>query len=270
MRLMTMNIRFSGANDGENSWDFRRDFCSELISKLDPDIIGFQELCEDQFEFLNSNLEGYASYGLFSNGSGHDPHGKHPLNNIYYKRTKFALLTGASFCLSETPHIPKSISWDNSSCARRVTWVQLVEKKSGREFRFINTHLDHIGKRARTEQAKLIFENANAYNKDYPQFLTGDMNCDANSPAIKSFLENGWKDTYSDMHGTLTPGFTYHTFKGESFDGDNIMSKDIDKIDWIFYRGAASVKNAEIIKDSKNGKFPSDHYFVLADVELGS
>jgi endonuclease/exonuclease/phosphatase family metal-dependent hydrolase len=40
------------------------------------------------------------------------------------------------------------------------------------------------------------------------------------------------------------------------------------KIDWIFARGATRVVGAAIIRDSRDGRFPSDHYFVSADVEL--
>jgi hypothetical protein len=40
------------------------------------------------------------------------------------------------------------------------------------------------------------------------------------------------------------------------------------KIDWIFARGATRVVGAEIIRDSRDDRFPSDHYFVSADFQL--
>jgi endonuclease/exonuclease/phosphatase family metal-dependent hydrolase len=263
MRLMTANIRFSGAQDGENAWENRKDFCAELIGKLSPDIIGFQELCEDQFEFMQEALDSYDSYGIFSR-----PAGKNPQNRIFYTKEKFKLISSSGFYLSETPHIPESISWDNSNCTRTANWVQLEEISSGKEFRFINTHLDHIGEQARIEQARLVSENANAYPDEFPQFLTGDMNCDADNQAIKTYLANGWKDTFNEIHGTLKPGLTYHAYKGEDFTGDHITPGHVNKMDWIFYKGAVSVRNAEIIKETKNGKHHSDHYWVIADIEL--
>jgi endonuclease/exonuclease/phosphatase family metal-dependent hydrolase len=39
-------------------------------------------------------------------------------------------------------------------------------------------------------------------------------------------------------------------------------------MDWIFLKGRARVLDAQIIKDSHNGRFPSDHYFVSAQISL--
>jgi endonuclease/exonuclease/phosphatase family metal-dependent hydrolase len=212
---------------------------------------------------MEKHLDSYDSFGIF----GKMP-GRHPLNRIYYKREKFNFLAASGFYLSETPHILGSISWDNSPCTRTANWIHLEEKSSKMEFRFVNTHLDHTGEQARIEQAKLICESTNAYPEDFAQFLTGDMNCDADNQAIKTYLENGWKDTYNEIHGTLKPGLTYHAFKGDDFTGDSITPGHVNKMDWIFYRGPVSVKNVEIIKETKNGKHPSDHYWVITDIEL--
>ena len=37
-------------------------------------------------------------------------------------------------------------------------------------------------------------------------------------------------------------------------------------MDWVFVRGAVTVKDAEVIDDSRDGRFPSDHYFVSAKI----
>ncbi len=267
MRLMSCNVRYSGAQDGDDAWPFRKDFLVRTILGRAPDIIGFQEVWEEQFDFLKAKLRGYSHYGVFNlPGAAR----KDPLNAIFYKKASFELLTASAVHLSETPHIPASLSWDNSEgCPRYANWVQLRERSSGKEFRFINTHLDHIGQKARENQARLICENAGAYPSDYPQLLTGDMNCDAGTPAIKTYLKNGWFHTHEKVHGTAMPGFSFHEFKGDAYGiSDKSVPEYVDKMDWILAKGNISVKNAEIVKDATNGRYPSDHYLITAEIEL--
>ena len=40
------------------------------------------------------------------------------------------------------------------------------------------------------------------------------------------------------------------------------------KIDWIFSRGAVKPVAATIVRDGRNDHYPSDHYFVSAEVEI--
>jgi endonuclease/exonuclease/phosphatase family metal-dependent hydrolase len=115
---------------------------------------------------------------------------------------------------------------------------------------------------AREQQARLLVEDARAYPDDYPQVLTGDMNCDASGRAISEFTGGGWIDTYEMVNGAEDPGHTFHEFEGPSH------KPDMGRIDWIFVRGAVSARRAEIVRDSRDGRFPSDHYFVSADVSL--
>ena len=115
---------------------------------------------------------------------------------------------------------------------------------------------------ARENQARLIVENTQAYPADYPQILTGDMNEDATYKGIQTFKAGGWVDTYNVIHKTESPGNTFHGFEGPNH------KAQMDKIDWIFTRGKIKTLGTEIIKDTINGKYASDHYFISATVEL--
>ena len=88
------------------------------------------------------------------------------------------------------------------------------------------------------------------------------MNCDFKNPAIGTLKAGGWIDTYDHVHGTEDPGLTYHGFLGPD------QEAFIGKMDWIFMRGKVKAIDAQVITDSINGKFPSDHYFVSATVNL--
>lgn len=72
----------------------------------------------------------------------------------------------------------------------------------------------------------------------------------------------GWPDTFEIATGVEEPGHTYHGFQGPNHE------TTIGKMDWVFVRGIFTVTGAEIIRDAENGRHPSDHYFVSADLEL--
>lgn len=256
MKILCCNIRYFGAEDGENDWIYRRDICAEIMLAHEPDIICVQEMWQQQFADLQTRLSGFASYGLM-----HDKISKHPANCIFYRTEHFELVTAAGYWLSETPHVPGSQSWASQDI-RLANWVRLIEKQTGAEFRLINTHLDHISEEARRNQAAVICMDSNAYPDDYPQLLVGDMNCDRRQEPIAIFTGNGWIDTYETVHGAQEAGFTYHGFEGDGFEAT------LGKIDWIFIKGALQTVGAQIIKDNIDGRYPSDHYFISAEVVL--
>jgi endonuclease/exonuclease/phosphatase family metal-dependent hydrolase len=127
----------------------------------------------------------------------------------------------------------------------------------------VNTHLDHISQRARVHQARMIAQDCSAYPPAYSQVLTGDFNCDHRNPAIAVLLKSGFRDTYEAVHGTANPFGTYHGFHGRDY------VDRVGKIDWVMVRGDCAIRTAEIVTDSENGRYPSDHFFVLAVIEPG-
>ncbi|PCJ59979.1 MAG: endonuclease [Planctomycetota bacterium] len=256
MKVLTCNIRVAGANDGENNWEHRKEFCAELIRSQKPDIICFQEMQLNQFEYLSLAFPAFQHYGMCD-----EPIGRDPRNAIFYLKDNYKSVSSGGYWLSETPHIPGTKSW-NSNCVRIANWVVLEELASGKEIRVVNTHLDHIGQEARENQARIISEDALAYPEEYPQVLTGDMNCDTTNKTIDNFKVGGWVDTYGVVHGNEAPGFTFHKFEGSDH------QPELDKMDWIFTKGDVKTIDAVILKDSNDGRYPSDHYFVSAVIEL--
>jgi len=245
-----------GGNDGDNHWNDRKSICFDVIKSHAPDIICCQEVWRGQFDDMSTAFSDYSSFGMIDTCVG-----KNPMNTVFYHSDRFRLLSSGGYWLSEAPHITGSISWD-SLCVRLANWLRLEEISSGKEFRVINTHLDHIGQTAREHQAEVINLDTWAYPTDYPQLLTGDMNCDQSNKALQLFISAGWQDTYEIVHGPDDPGHTFHAFEGDAH------ISDIGKMDWIFSRGAAKVTASEIIKDTCNDKYPSDHYFISADIDL--
>jgi endonuclease/exonuclease/phosphatase family metal-dependent hydrolase len=256
---MSCNIRCQWAKDadGPDRWEFRRDFCAEVIRSRRPDVVCLQEAWREQLDDLLERLPGFEWFGL-----AEGPENRHPLNAILFRREGFRVLSSGGCWLSETPHVPASKSWD-SACIRMANWMRLEETASGGEVRIINTHLDHISQLARENQARLIAENAAAFPETYPQILTGDLNSNPDNPVITSLTQAGWKDTWRAVHPGVPPGRTYHEFVGEA------CASEYTKIDWILTRGPIRVKDVEILRDcTPEGRFASDHYFLLVEVVL--
>ncbi len=185
-------------------------------------------------------------------------------NPIMYSRERYALVTSGGFWLSETPHIPGSLSWD-SARARHVNWVRLRDRKSEKQFRVLSTHLDHVSQRAREEQIKMILAEAATYAPEIPQILAGDLNASAASNVYKLALDAGWTDSHFAALGPRDDGNTTHGFLGDKAAKTEAAHKR-GPIDFILTRGPISTRSWKIIRDSRDGRYPSDHYFIAAQL----
>lgn len=265
-RIMTCNIRIAGLADDESKpgvrWDDRKELCRDVILKQKPDIICMQEVIYSSYEYMKDALKGYGHYGFV--GPEMDPYtdGYHFIgkNVIFYKTSRYELVSTGCYWLSDDPVIGGSESWGTKR-ARHCNWVRLRDKKTGEEFRVLDVHLDHISEAARQEQAKMIVREAAQYAEDFPQIVCGDFNSGPKNVSAKTFKDAGWTDIYA--HFDLPERFSYHAFKGETH-----KSKSNRRIDFIFSRGSVTPLKCKMLLDSVNGICPSDHYFLLADVRV--
>jgi endonuclease/exonuclease/phosphatase family metal-dependent hydrolase len=256
MRVMTCNIRTSLAPDGDNDWQHRRDLCLEVIRARAPDVLALQEVSEQQFRDFKSALSSYQSHQM-REGAGQNQ----PVNAIFFRHDIFELRSAAGYWLSRTPHVSGSRDW-GSIHVRLANWVQLREQSTRRELRLINTHLDVVSDIARYRQAKVIAADTRSFPNAFPQVLTGDLNADLDSPAVKHLRSAGWVDAWSHVQPEVPSGHTYHAFAGQHYE-----HVDEGRIDYIFTRGAIEATQVEIVKDSSlTGSYPSDHYFLAADL----
>lgn len=272
-RLLTCNIRVALPEDEAtgNGWKARRDLCAEVIRAHKPDVFCLQEVLREQMEDLERAFPAFASFGF----EGPEMNAREPgyrgiaKNPIFYSRARYDLVSAGGFWLSETPHLPGSLSW-GSARARHVNWVWLRGRSSRRQFRVLNTHLDHVSQRAREEQMKLILAEAAVYAPDFPQFLAGDFNSGADNPVLQLALDAGWTNTHTAAPGPRDEGNTTHGFLGPKYVPKTEAGRKRGPIDFILTRGPVSTLEWKIIRDSRDGRFPSDHYFVGAKVALNA
>ena len=140
IKLISYNLRTSHGKDGDNVWMKRRHATPEMIRREAPDVFGVQEGLIDQLHYIDTECPQYARVGVGRDDGAE----KGEFMAVYYLRDRFELLDSGTFWLSETPD-KVSRGWDGA-CNRTVTWVELKDRKSGKEFFYFNTHLDHKGK----------------------------------------------------------------------------------------------------------------------------
>src|SRR3989442_15887361 len=63
LRVMSFNVRYGTAADGENSWDKRKGILAETIKRLEPDLLGTQETLAMQADFLREQFPDYTLVG---------------------------------------------------------------------------------------------------------------------------------------------------------------------------------------------------------------
>jgi endonuclease/exonuclease/phosphatase family metal-dependent hydrolase len=266
-RILCCNIRVALDEDEAKGlgWSSRRDICLKVIKDKKPDIISLQEVLKVQADDFRKYFSSYQLFGF--DGPEMDPHptGYYGIakNPILFSKDRYELMTAGTYWLSQTPLVAGSKSWDTAR-ARHANWVRLREKKTGKEFRIVNLHLDHISAEAKVEQAKMVVEESAQYQPLFNQLLTGDFNTRFDSNVFTSVRAGGWKESYETIHGEKEAGFTGHEFEGAKYE----KGPSKRRIDYIWYRGNVKPTSSAIIKDQVNGKYPSDHFFMQTDFVL--
>lgn len=251
--VMTYNIRLATGKDAPYHWQARTDAVAYCLKKEKPDLLGVQEALQVQIDFLDSLLVGYKREGV-----GRDD-GKTAgeYSAVYYNTRKFERVDGGTFWLSETPS-EVSMGWD-AVCNRVVSWVKLKDLKSGREFCYMNTHFDHMGKVARMSSSKLILSKMNELCSDVPVIISGDLNATEDDAPIKYLEESGVVfDSRKIAKKVIGEESTFHNF-GKTKGG---------VIDYIFVNKDIEVKSSEIITYQHNGIYLSDHNPIIVNFKL--
>ena len=251
----TFNIRYETSRDSGNLWTDRKAYVTGLIRFHGFDVFGTQEGLSNQLEDIQQQLPEYARYGV-----GRDDgvsKGEHAA--IFYRKDRFSLLQSGDFWLSETPEKP-GFGWD-ARINRICSWVKLQEKQTAKIFYCFNVHYDHQAITARRESSKLLLAKIKTIAGDAPVVVTGDFNGSYNTEWYQLIANSGIvSDTYRQVKHPYLNNGTFQNF-GRSFTTGDV-------IDHIFVTRHFSVKRWGVLTDSYHGKFPSDHFPVLAEIVL--
>jgi len=248
LKVMSYNIRYGTADDGEYSWPNRQDAAVAMILDQRPAVFGVQEGLRFQLDFLTEKCPMYKYVGVGREDG--EMRGEHMA--VFYDTTRVELKNWGTYWLSETPDEP-SKGWD-AACKRTATWTLLHDIKADKYFYFVDTHLDHVGEEAREKGLALVVERIGAMNpENYPMVLLGDFNVFPDDPCLK-----GLRAVMTDAReaaSVTTNESTYH--------GYGTVVKD--PIDYIFYKGFSGCKElARVTKPYEECLYVSDHYPITA------
>lgn len=250
LRVMSFNVRVPVAADGPNRWEARRDLMVSTIREQHPDVLGTQELHQEQGDYIVSKLPQYTWFGIDRRGGHSDEH-----MGVFYRRDRLALKDSGNFWLSDTPDVPGSITWGHPY-PRMVTWALFEDIATHRTFYYYNTHLPYQeqDEPARVKGAKEILGRLAALPANAPFILTGDLNTDASSPTY-ALLTKELVDTRAAAAKVEGPEKTFHNFTGNP----------TERIDFILERGFTPTRFATLTTQ-KDGRYPSDHFPVVAEL----
>jgi endonuclease/exonuclease/phosphatase family metal-dependent hydrolase len=208
LQAASFNIRYGDADDGSNSWRYRKSATSQAILDTGANVVGLQEALRYQYNELLELLGSALWDGVFiGRDDGAD---KGEGCAVIFRTDVFRVSAPPrAFWLSDSPHTPGSISW-GANLPRMCLVVNFTDVASGRTFAVFNTHLDHESADARLKGASLVLDQmqrecgssvVSASARDaggtasasaaaipqLPALLMGDMNEGPGGPAVSAF-----------------------------------------------------------------------------------
>lgn len=296
LRVMTYNLRYASAPDGDNAWNNanqappRREVAIRVVLDRNPDLIGFQEGEDAQLDELAAALPAYEFVRRRPSGGGGSENAA-----FAFKTNRLELLDRDVFSLGPSPgggywnNVPGTnfnpyVYFPDMGLGfpRLALWGRFRWRATGQEFLFHTTHFD-FNDGPQIGSARLIVDNARSRVDRMPasplSIVVGDFNStQANNDwalFTGTFTNNGitgdYVDSWAQVVGSWTGSGTIHGFAG------GVQSAS-QRIDWILHRGGFTATQAVIVTDAAwatnltthavRTQYPSDHYPVLADLRL--
>lgn len=261
LAVMSFNIRYGTANDGDNRWALRKDFLFDVIREADADLIGLQEALDGQIQEL---LVALPQYGVVGVGRD-DGRTRGEYAAILFRRDRFRVSDSGTFWFSDTPEVVASRSWGNM-ITRICTWARFVDR-DGQAFWLYNVHLDHQSQPSRERSTALLAERmAQRRVPAEPAIVTGDFNAGETNPAVVA-LTGARGDAPPVMLDTFRVRYPEERVAG-TFTGFKFGETGGDKIDYVLVPPGTEVIEAAIVRTSRSERYPSDHFPVIARVVL--
>ena len=253
LAVMSFNIRYGTANDGDNHWLKRREQLFALLREQQADVVGLQEALHGLIGEILQAVPGYAYVGV-GRSDGRQA-GEYAA--ILYRTARLQVRRSDTFWFSDTPGVVKSTSWGNQ-IERICTWAYF-EDREGPAFYAYNVHLDHISQPSRERSVALLLERVKARDPKAPAVVTGDFNAGETNAAAQAMLAT-FQDSFRILHPDAREVGTFNGFKYGQTGGE--------KIDFVFVEPGTEVQAAEIVRTSSDARYPSDHFPVTARIRL--
>lgn len=262
LTVMTFNIRYGTADDGANQWSARKQHLFDIVRRENADLLGLQEALDFQIDEIVKAAPMYAVVGVGRD----DGREGGEYSAILFNKDRLHVAEAGTFWFSDTPAVVGSKSWGNT-ITRICTWARFIDR-DGRGFWHFNLHLDHQSQPSRERSTVLLRERLAARTvTTEPVIVTGDFNVGETNAAVLTMTAvtagaPAFIDTFRVLHRDEREAGTFNGFKFGNTGGD--------KIDYVFVQPGTDVLRAEILRDSRDNRYPSDHFPVVARVRSAS
>ncbi len=272
LTVVSFNVRYAGASDGENSWPLRREATAAgltdtgltdtgltdtgLTDTAPWALAGLQEPLAEQVDYLAGQTGATAIAAGRDDGRSAGEHAA-----VLVRGDGLTVESSEFRWLSETPDVPGAVGWD-ADLTRMATLVRLRVVEGGADrvvetvsrLGFANAHFDHRGAIARIRSAELLTRLLTD-EPDRPWVVVGDLNDVPGSECLQVFDRAGFTSALP-----VDAGPTFHGFLGA----------DRGQIDHILVGPGIEVLDAGVDRSKRNGRWPSDHYPIWARLRLPS
>lgn len=262
LRIGTYNVlgRSHTPNNGPRAWDTRMRQSIRLLDGAELAVVGLQEFQPAQRRLFMQLTDG--RYGIFpKNPQYKGSAGGASVNSIVWDATRYRLARGG--------YVPMPYYFGGAR--KQIPSIVLEHRRSGRQFRVINTHDP-----AHARHAKLRYLNAQQHARDtnrlsrdgLPLFFTGDFNSGFD-------LRKRGNATYQNRRENLTwcvmtkSGVLYNAYdawrgRGGYCPRETTRERGDGPIDHVYVSSDVRVRDYEVLPAGD----ASDHPLVYADVSV--
>lgn len=260
--VMNYNVNYDLSNENRNPDDV-----IVSVKEKNPDIFGLNEAGMDWISKFKADSDISGSYAC-AEGKPVDNATDASYNPVFYRKDKFELVEVATKWLSDTPD--RMSKYKDAKHYKTFTYVILKDKTSGEELMYVNVHLDGSNdadahsalKEVRKKQAEVLKSFAANYI-ELPIIIGGDFNEGQSSGVISGMSTNTrFKYCSSIADKTVNIGTT-------DVNSDFTEKTEGVVFDYLFVTSdCITVQKYEQWDNVVNGKYPSDHLPVCAEISI--
>ena len=201
LQVMSFNIRYGIAKDGDNHWSVRREILFDVIREREADLVGLQEALAFQIDEIQAAVPGYAAVGVGRDDGGRAGEWSAILFKVgrSRRRRRHVLVLGHARgagveILGQQHHQDLHVG-------------EAFIDRDGRGFYHFNLHLDHESQPSRDRSTALLRQriDARAFLTD-PVVVTGDFNVGERNPRWPYSSRKGTRPRHSSTRiASCTP-----------------------------------------------------------------
>ena len=249
------------------------------IEERMPDIFNTVETTTEWFKLFDAKFGG--TYTCVK-GKPFDTSSDALYNAVFFKKDMFTLVDSGTRWFSDTP--TRMSKYDISPHYKGMTYAILRDKASGAEFVYVSVHTSAGETRSeaiyrdnanlcREKQITVLKEQLEQFSR-YPIILGGDFNAKPTSKSL-TLLTSGTRYVDATLAAeeviyTLPDNATHPTLCRDT--GDNPyteINENAQQIDYFFVtKDSITVQKFEEWDNPVNGKYPSDHIPVCAEITI--